>query len=643
MLVGLIGCSALAGLGGLVSSRPAAEARVAASAAPEVDGRAGDARTSEARPTFAGRRGATGRGRETPTRVVPRRIVPGLLPQLDAAPPDGADERDAEIPMFEATQRAASPPVAQQFLSMRAGAAPTVLTSFPGLTSADGRADPPDPEIAAGNGSVVEMVNSAIRIWSSDGSLRSTVSATSFFNASSGDLSDPRIVYDASSGRWFASVVDVGESTVRLAVSETGDPAGAWTIYDHNAGVCADQPALGVSGSLVVIGYGGFTPPCRSTARPTYLGRGYYVYAKADLVAGRTAYFTYWNPNPAISPVAVVRSTPDPAVAVALTSGSSLETITFSGVPTESALASSAVLPVSIRPLVPPPPGAQPNATNPINTGDIRIHSASEDPATGTIWLGADDACLPQGDSTARACLRIIALHGGSESLDTDIAWTGGDLFYPALAPVGGGSAIVVNGFSSGTTFASVGVFTISPDGSISPSTTIGAGNEAHENPRFGDYFGAAPDGTGGAWVDGETGVKVTGASYDWGTAVGHVAGGSATPPHPPQPPPPPPPVDTTPPRAHALSSSGWLGLTARLRFQVSDNSGKTREQLSVYSRSTVIHRIATSLSPSKPGAIYSVGWHVPTKPVLPLKFCIVAIDAAGNASARSCARISVY
>src|SRR5581483_211902 len=140
----------------------------------------------------------------------------------------------------------------------------------------------------------------------------------------------------------------------------------------------------------------------------------------------------------------------------------------------------------------------------------------------------------------------------------------------------------------------------------------------------------------GGVWVVGETGMSVTGSSFDWGTTVAHVAAGP-TPPVPP-----PPPRDTIRPHARALSSSGRRGFTAFLRYQASDNSGRTREQVTVYSRGRLLSRIAVPTKATGSGRSYAVAWHVPTKVAAPVKFCVVALDPSGNASAKSCAPVAV-
>ena len=522
-----------------------------------------------------------------------------------------------------------------QSLVFSTAGAPEVLASFPGMNLEDGHADPPDPDLAAGDGFVVEVVNDAIRVFGTDGSVRATYGAASFFQSSSGDLTDPSVVFDASSGRWFASILDSGAGTVRLAVSQSGDPTGPWMVYDHAPGACADQPTLGVSPTLVVIGYGGFTLPCRSKSA-TYEGGGQFVYDKADLLAGVTAHFTAWDPNPPLAPISAVSSEPDPAVALTLATPLLLEMLTYSGVPTATTSVTETDTTIVIPGITAPPPAPQKDGTAPIDTGDVRIRSGYEDPATGTIWATANDACTPPDDSVERACLRIIGVQGGKAVYDRNIGWRGGNLFYGRIAADGNGNAVVVHGYSSASTFPSIGVFDVATNGGLTPSEPIAIGNEAHDDPRFGDYFGAAPDGSGGVWVVGETGLFVTGSSFDWGTTLAHVAAGP-TPPVPP-----PPPRDTTRPRAQALASSGRRGFTAALRYRASDNSGRTREQVTVFSRGKPVSRIAVPMKPTRAGKSYAVAWHVPTKLATPLKFCVVAFDPSGNASPQSCAPIAV-
>ncbi|MBI1323697.1 hypothetical protein GC170_11000 [bacterium] len=75
-------------------------------------------------------------------------------------------------------------------------------------------------------------------------------------------LSDPRIIYDSQSDRWFALQINVSNTAnkVLIARSNTNDPTGGWrgTSYVGNAGF-ADYPTLGVDNNGVYVGTINFT------------------------------------------------------------------------------------------------------------------------------------------------------------------------------------------------------------------------------------------------------------------------------------------------------------------------------------------------------------------------------------------------
>lgn len=99
---------------------------------------------------------------------------------------------------------------------------------------------------------------------------------------------------------------------------------------------------------------------------------------------------------------------------------------------------------------------------------------------------------------------------------------------------------------------------------------------------------------------------------------------------------------DRIPPKVQALPSSGAPGTKIELRFTSSDDSGQTREQVTVYRGDTPIAQVKTKLSDSAEGKIYGVGWDAPASITGPLRFCVQAWDAADNASAVSCAAITL-
>ena len=135
---------------------------------------------------------------------------------------------------------------------------------------------------------------------------------------------------------------------------------------------------------------------------------------------------------------------------------------------------------------------------------------------------------------------------------------------------------------------------------------------------------------------------------------AGPVAPAPFVPPGPaPQPAPAPPPVergpvrlprraDTRAPRVQALAARGRQGRRLRLRYRVSDASGRTREQLWLYRGRRVIAAMRTRLRTTRAGAVYGFRWRAPRRGVKGLRFCVRAWDASGNASARSCAAARV-
>jgi hypothetical protein len=391
----------------------------------------------------------------------------------------------------------------------------SVAHSFQGLISADTPGDPPDPVIGAGAGFVVQIVNSAVRVWTNDGVARADYPLPSFAEASSADVSDPRIVFDPDSGRWFASVVDVARATVQLAVSLTSDPTGAWAVYSHATGSCPDQPSLGVGRDLVVVGYTAYSLPCRSEAPPSYLGGALFAYDKQQLLDGLAPPAADWGPRLDFSPVTAV-SSGRTAIAVAVV------TPMPTGGPTYLELLGGrppglTITRLPIDPLTPPPGGAQPGTTREVETNDDRILSAVVD--GGTLWLAGNDGCVPPRDAHLRSCLRIIAVAGGRITLDTDLGAKGQDFFYPALAAGGNGDLVVVHGTSSGTTYPGLAALAITSAHRQTRAVAIARGALSVLSDRFGDYFGAAADADGRVWVTGETA-----APSGWATTVASVA-----------------------------------------------------------------------------------------------------------------------
>jgi hypothetical protein len=132
--------------------------------------------------------------------------------------------------------------------------------SFNGLNLRDQRlanggnqftVEPPDQGLCAGNGFILESVNTVLRVYATDGTpLTGVVDLNTFygypaqFNRTTGDigpfLTDPICLFDSQTQRWFQIVLTLDQNTagdftgvnhLDIAVSNTPSPLGGWTIF----------------------------------------------------------------------------------------------------------------------------------------------------------------------------------------------------------------------------------------------------------------------------------------------------------------------------------------------------------------------------------------------------------------------------
>lgn len=172
--------------------------------------------------------------------------------------------------------------------------AQTIIKNFAGLNLTDAiglgnGSTPPDTMGASGTNQFVEFINGAFAVYSKAGIQQSMISDSQFWlNAGlsaatiAAGLSDPRVIYDAGSGRWFASE-NTGEITSNkalLARSDSSDPSGAWKAVSIAAASGGfDFDTLGVDSTGVYLGanifgrFGNFT------------GVSFFSIPKSDLIA----------------------------------------------------------------------------------------------------------------------------------------------------------------------------------------------------------------------------------------------------------------------------------------------------------------------------------------------------------------------
>ena len=217
-----------------------------------------------------------------------------------------------------------------------------VLTSFPTISldqqlalGIDQFVTPPDTQVAAGPNHLVEMVNSSGSVWDKSGTLLKLFDLNAFFAVPTGySFSDPRILYDRDSQRWFASgvafVPPTLASVVTIAVSTTSDPTGTWVQYSaaNSSNLTHDQPKIGVSSDKVVLSWNDFLFGL------FFQGQSTWVLQKSQMVAGTPANGVAIGPDSTRqSLVPAVQLTSNSAEYIVYNRGASLGVVTITGTP----------------------------------------------------------------------------------------------------------------------------------------------------------------------------------------------------------------------------------------------------------------------------------------------------------------------
>ena len=213
---------------------------------------------------------------------------------------------------------------------------PGAATGFNGLSHLDQRnagtgiymntqfsLEPPDQGLCVGNGFVVEPINLAFAVYNESGRRLTAVTALNQFykrspaidphhHAGLGDfLSDPKCYWDPVGHRFIQTILEMDapgpfnglpafqRSHVLVAVSQTGNPTGAWNLYSidtsddglngtpaHTGCPCLpDQPLLGANRDGVFIDTNEFQN------NPSFFFNGGQIYAlgRAALESGASS------------------------------------------------------------------------------------------------------------------------------------------------------------------------------------------------------------------------------------------------------------------------------------------------------------------------------------------------------------------
>lgn len=361
---------------------------------------------------------------------------------------------------------------------------------------------PPDTMGAVGPNHFLQVINNSVAVYTKTGTRLSHVSLDSFFTVVSGSTTypqngttDPRVLFDRASNRWFASVLEFGNpsgqnNNIILAVCRTSDPLnGTWDKYvipvakgkSHGTTYFNDFDTLGVDDNGVYFGMDMFPSSGNDFARIA-------ATPKAPLIAPSPSLGTVYNsgnfdnitdmyasPQPAHNQDAVGPSGRAWFVSSSKNSFSNLQyrTLTWSGgVPTLSNT-STLSTPAFDAPLTAPANGSTTN----IDGGDQRILMAVI--RDNHLWTTRNVGVNSSGAATS-------ADRTGCEWLELDVSGVSPSLmqngrvydpsatnprfyYYPAIMVNGQGHAVM--GFSGSKSSEFAGCYSCGRLATDTPNT----------------------------------------------------------------------------------------------------------------------------------------------------------------------------
>jgi hypothetical protein len=444
-----------------------------------------------------------------------------------------------------------------------------LLHNFNGVSSRDSevtnfnlRFEPPDQGLCAGNGFVMEPVNSAYTIYTPGGKVvRGPFNVNDLFNEGAAEFtSDPRCCFDASTNTWFATILFLNDTFTAghldIAVNATGDPTNLWKQYQINTDdlggngcpCFGDQPRMGIDQHNIYVSTDEF-----SINGPEFNGGQIYAIAKGDLVGGNaSAHFVHFANLSSGGALAVAiepaLSTGSPAAEYflnsldpnlsfdnrlgvwALTHG---ERVATGGTPTLTTKV------ITSEPYGLPPGAEQKGATSLLDSGDDRMQQTQF--INGQIWGELTTGVTIPGDSAARAGAAWFAvrpslangrLSGASIARQGYVVKSGNYVIYPALQVDQSGRGAMVFTLTGSGRFPSAAYAVLPSSGNkFGPITVTASGSGPYDEnaTRWGDYsFAVLNPHRDAVWLATEyvppKSSQTSTRARNWGTRVFEVA-----------------------------------------------------------------------------------------------------------------------
>jgi hypothetical protein len=463
--------------------------------------------------------------------------------------------------------------------------------------------NPPDMALAASPDFVLQGVNTQWQVWDTAGNVQAgwPVGAQAFFgvpNVTKADgtpcdkaaksqpfLSDPRALYDPTTGRFWAAMLQIEngfgvaldcpfKSVYYVAVSQTGDPRGGWNVYEFEMSlgktfggqrVGADYTMIGVDGQAFYFSANMFTQDGNYYAwaeifeankakmeagsgsftadgfynlqivgpKATFVADGVQPAINLDASAKGVEKFagTLDGPDPMNGNLCGQTGLNDPCSGLGVWSMAN-PTAHDSGGPAPSLTGTY----VSTGPYLINPAADQPSCNQCVDANDLRI-SGTPVVREGVLYAAWGTA-IDQGSNTVPGIQWAEVSLSGSGGAQGYYSQPHTALTYPLLMPDPEGNVLMLFERMSHTIFPEVDYITKGGGENFAGTGVVLKAGESSYRPelcgtaipvcRWGDYEAASFDGRGRVWVAGEYANQYQGIvppvwGRNWGTWIGAI------------------------------------------------------------------------------------------------------------------------
>ena len=401
--------------------------------------------------------------------------------------------------------------------------------------------NPPDVTIGVGKNNVVQLVHSGIGIWNKKGIPLKTISLYDFFYVNRTHfIADPKILYDKTSGRWFATIIDGGIEnetgkhrftcqpngcTVKIAISNTEDPTQIWRIKEiksTNPGYFPDQPKITANELNFTISTTEFLPNVSNSNQPTTVVLDKNVLINDNAEVGKIGNYTFdqpQNPIPYITPLRCF-STATVIKDNITNQYSDISRITIFDFCNPSDVINHYKKTVKLTSKL----SAAPRLKQPLLESNTMSSNSRNDKMEivissavrneNSIWLALHSACTPVAISD-HSCVNILRFdkfaapgtmfgYKYNQTENTQFEVGGTDMYYPAIGMSKNGSVFFLSGFSNSSTYPSLMVSRLISENQTKDRYLV-IGSNINNSTSYGDYFGSAIDPVDGSlWLSGE-------------------------------------------------------------------------------------------------------------------------------------------